>query len=155
MISGRSCESARMEMVGPIQSTSKTARGRGPSPHATRSWAVPGKYVFKALGSSVGSRGALRDCVIMIYLNPILAAEPADQPRVQVGMGDDERITFGANVKAARRALSLTQAELAEKVGIKQGYLSRIEGGKADMTFEVMTRVAKALGSDVHKMLSP
>lgn len=91
----------------------------------------------------------------MIYLDPILAAEPADQPRVQVGMGDDERITFGANVKAARRALSLTQAELAEKVGIKQGYLSRIEGGKADMTFEVMTRVAKALGSDVHNLLSP
>ncbi|WP_353959283.1 helix-turn-helix domain-containing protein [Paeniroseomonas aquatica] len=91
----------------------------------------------------------------MIYLDPILAPEPADQLRVEDRMDDDERVTFGANVKAARKAQCLTQEQLSERVGIKQGYLSRIEGGKADMTFEVMTRVAKALGSDVHKLLRP
>lgn len=45
----------------------------------------------------------------------------------------------------ARLAKKLTQAELAEKVGVKQAYIARLESGTANPTAESIHRVASAL----------
>ena len=48
-----------------------------------------------------------------------------------------------------RQAKGMTQVELAERTGIDQGALSRIENGKTRaMDFDVMARLCDALGCD-------
>ena len=49
-------------------------------------------------------------------------------------------------LRDARKAVGLTQAELAAKTGIDQGDRSRIENGKtAGMTLDVLDRLCRAL----------
>ena len=49
-------------------------------------------------------------------------------------------------LRDARKAVGLTQAELAAKTGIDQGDLSRIENGKtAGMILDVLDRLCRAL----------
>lgn len=44
----------------------------------------------------------------------------------------------------------LTQKELAEKIGTKQSAISRLENGSYNPSLEFLTRVAHALGKEVH-----
>ena len=46
----------------------------------------------------------------------------------------------------ARLAKKLTQAELAEKAGVKQAYIARLESGTANPTVDSLGKVADALG---------
>jgi predicted transcriptional regulator len=45
----------------------------------------------------------------------------------------------------ARLAKNMTQAELAEKIGVKQAYIARLESGSANPTVESLAKVAGAL----------
>jgi len=54
--------------------------------------------------------------------------------------------TFGERVKNRRTVLGLTQADLAEKIGIHRPDLSDIENGKHSPTLETVEKIAKALG---------
>ena len=49
-------------------------------------------------------------------------------------------------VRILRQKAGLTQAQLAERAGIEQGYLSRVERGKHSPSLEVTYRLAAALG---------
>lgn len=49
-----------------------------------------------------------------------------------------------------RQALGLTQRELAEKAGVQQSEISRIEQGNANPTFQTMYALARALGAEFH-----
>ena len=52
-------------------------------------------------------------------------------------------------LRELRQAKGMTQVELAERTGIDQGALSRIENGKTRaMDFDVMARLCDALGCD-------
>lgn len=55
----------------------------------------------------------------------------------------DSPVQFGTLVSRARRAADLTQGELAERCGIQQAVISRIEAGKANPTLETMELLAK------------
>ena len=44
-------------------------------------------------------------------------------------------------LKAARREANLTQAQLAEKVGTKKSYISRLENGKCDIQLSTLYRI--------------
>lgn len=55
---------------------------------------------------------------------------------------------------AARLSKKLTQAELAEKVGVKQAYIARLESGAANPTVESLNRVASALGKQLELVAS-
>ena len=44
-----------------------------------------------------------------------------------------------------RLAKKLTQSELAEKAGVKQAYIARLESGTANPTVESLSKVADAL----------
>jgi transcriptional regulator with XRE-family HTH domain len=49
-------------------------------------------------------------------------------------------------LRLMRKRARLTQEQLAEKVGVEQGYISRIERGKQSPSLDVTYRLAAALG---------
>ncbi len=54
-------------------------------------------------------------------------------------------IELGKNLKKARNNANLTQAQVAEKVGIHVNFYARIERGEADASLETMKEILKAL----------
>ena len=56
-------------------------------------------------------------------------------------------LRMGMAIRDARESAGLTQTELAARMGVAQSALSRIEAGRANMTPEMLTRVATALGA--------
>ena len=51
----------------------------------------------------------------------------------------------GSNVRLYRRKKNLTQKKLAEKSGIHQTYLSRIENGRINIFLTTLIKIARAL----------
>lgn len=45
-----------------------------------------------------------------------------------------------------RKELEISQAELAERVGVKQSYIGRIERGETDIRLSSLIRIATKLG---------
>ena len=58
---------------------------------------------------------------------------------------DAYRLKVGKRIRERRNKLHLTQEELAEKAGIPQSHVSRLETGMHAATFATIERVAKAL----------
>jgi predicted transcriptional regulator len=52
-----------------------------------------------------------------------------------------------AEVKAARRALGFTQAQLAARAGVSQSFVAKLEAGALDPSFSAMKRISLALES--------
>ena len=52
-------------------------------------------------------------------------------------------------VISARLACNMTQKELAEKTGIRQSNISRIENGSASPTIDTLARIAAGLGNQL------
>ncbi len=53
---------------------------------------------------------------------------------------------YGEILKDKRKELKLTQAQLAEKTGLKRTYISRIEQGNTDIQLSSLLRISHALG---------
>lgn len=49
----------------------------------------------------------------------------------------------------ARQKRKMTQAQLAEKTGMKQAAIARLESGKANPSYKTLTKVAKALDKKI------
>jgi DNA-binding XRE family transcriptional regulator len=54
-------------------------------------------------------------------------------------------MTLGETIKLLRNELGLTQPDLAEKAGIEQSYLSKLENDKGTPSFDIINRIAQAL----------
>jgi HTH-type transcriptional regulator, cell division transcriptional repressor len=54
--------------------------------------------------------------------------------------------TFGDRFRTARKALCLTQMQMAEGLNISQAQIARIERGDSDTTSEVLARVHNLYG---------
>ena len=50
----------------------------------------------------------------------------------------------------ARKEQNLTQKELAEKTGIRQSNISRLESGEYNPTLEFLKKIAVGLGKELH-----
>lgn len=50
----------------------------------------------------------------------------------------------------ARSELNLTQKELAERIGIKQSNISRLESGNYNPSLDFLKKVAQGLGKELH-----
>ena len=61
----------------------------------------------------------------------------------------DSSAALGATIRERRRALKLTQGELAEMSGVDQANLSRIELGIAGATLDTFLRLCLPLGIDI------
>jgi transcriptional regulator with XRE-family HTH domain len=64
-------------------------------------------------------------------------------------MSDDVRQTVGLNVRRLRIAAGLTQAELAERMGVDRAYVSGLELGQRNPTIVTLWHTAQALGAKV------
>ena len=63
--------------------------------------------------------------------------------------------TFGADVKAARKAKHLTRKALAEMVGIEWRYLANIENKGTIPSLPVITQLIKVCGLPVERYFNP
>ena len=50
----------------------------------------------------------------------------------------------------ARTELNMTQRELADKIGIKQSNISRLESGHYNPSLEFLKKIAGGLGKELH-----
>jgi DNA-binding XRE family transcriptional regulator len=78
--------------------------------------------------------------------------------------GTPERIEFENELKAEilacrfkelRKKKKLTQSQLAEKLGIEKGQISKIENGKFNLTLSTINKIAAALDARVNFELHP
>jgi len=68
-------------------------------------------------------------------------------PHVGMDMTNIRKL-LGANIRAYRRDLGISQEEFATMVGMATNYLGRIEGGKKFPSADIIERIAVALGKD-------
>ena len=78
--------------------------------------------------------------------------------------GTPKRIEFENELKAEilahqfkelRKQKHLTQTQLAEKIGVEKGTISKIENGKFNLTLATINKLAAALGARVNFDLQP
>ena len=62
-------------------------------------------------------------------------------------------VKIGDNLKEVRTRRLLTQVQLAEKSGVNQVTIARIERNRVDPRFSTMRRLAKALDVDPTELL--
>lgn len=60
----------------------------------------------------------------------------------------------GANIRRLRKQSALAQEELAARMGVDQGYVSRLESGKVNSTITTIWFAAQALGVGVEVLFS-
>ncbi|MEE0100377.1 MAG: helix-turn-helix transcriptional regulator [Acutalibacteraceae bacterium] len=58
--------------------------------------------------------------------------------------------TIALQIMEERKKLGLSQAELAERTGLKQSNISRAESGKYNPTIEFLGRLAEGLGKKLY-----
>ena len=59
---------------------------------------------------------------------------------------DTETFILAERLKEERLKAGLTQEQLAEKIGTKKSYISRLENGKADVQLSTLFRIFEGLG---------
>lgn len=59
---------------------------------------------------------------------------------------ETEAFCLAQILKEERKRAGLTQDELAEKIGTKKTYISRLENGKADILLGTLFRIFEGLG---------
>jgi transcriptional regulator with XRE-family HTH domain len=69
-------------------------------------------------------------------------------------MTGDAPIAFGRNVRAHRRALTLTQEAAGLRAGMDMSYWGRIERGSVDPSLRTVTRVAAALETTPARLMA-
>ncbi|UEM08041.1 helix-turn-helix domain-containing protein (plasmid) [Skermanella rosea] len=62
-------------------------------------------------------------------------------------------LAFAARLVALRRAAGLTQVQMAERAGITQSYLSKLERGTLEPSFPTLFALAKALNCPASSLL--
>lgn len=62
---------------------------------------------------------------------------------------EEARVRIGETLKRRRLEAGLTQYELAARTGIAQPNIARIEAGRYAVRFDILARVADALGCRV------
>lgn len=60
---------------------------------------------------------------------------------------------LGARIQQARKAASLSQEKLAERLGLQTATISRIEGGHIGPTVSTLAEIAEVLGCGVGELL--
>ena len=80
---------------------------------------------------------------------PVLGGTPeSDDP-----LTEELRRNFGENLRAVRVKAGMTQAQLADRVGLTQQYVSLVEVGRQNLTLSTMAMLARIFGQDVVIML--
>jgi transcriptional regulator with XRE-family HTH domain len=67
-------------------------------------------------------------------------------------MSTDIRKRFGARIRELRKERNMLQGELADKVGIRESYLSDVETARKEPCLEVIDMIADALGVSLRRL---
>lgn len=59
---------------------------------------------------------------------------------------------IGIQIRTIRKEKNLTQAQLAEKTGISQGYIANIEAAKYNISLETLDKIAAVLDKEIRLM---
>lgn len=62
------------------------------------------------------------------------------------------QIPTGEDIRSARENKGLTQSELAERTGVSQPLIARIEGENADQTIDTLYSVVSVLNSSTSEL---
>nr|WP_249812106.1 helix-turn-helix transcriptional regulator [Bradyrhizobium sp. 188] len=62
---------------------------------------------------------------------------------------------MGRNVRDLRLSLRLSQADLADRAGIRRALVSDIERGETNATLDTIVRIARVLRVEAHELLEP
>jgi len=62
--------------------------------------------------------------------------------------------SFGSNVRKRREEIGLTQTELADRIGVNQAEISRIERGRRNPTISAVFELNAALGVNLFEYFS-
>jgi ribosome-binding protein aMBF1 (putative translation factor) len=85
-----------------------------------------------------------------------LARERRDSSEYSEGYAEARRaFLIGQAVRERRRALGLSQTELAARAGMTQPALSRLEAGGVIPTIPLLERISAALDADLIVQISP
>ena len=60
---------------------------------------------------------------------------------------------MGGRLKVIREQRNITQAQLAEKIGVSRSHIAKIENNDTDGSVAVLTKLAAALGVKVTDLL--
>lgn len=69
-------------------------------------------------------------------------------------VGQSDKLAVGHKIRAARIVKSITQEYVAEKLGISQPALSKIESNETKISYEKVEQIAGILEVDVNEMLN-
>jgi len=58
----------------------------------------------------------------------------------------DLKQQIGAAIRAKRTELGMSQEDLGLRIGLDQGYVSRIEQGKRNLTLDTLEEICKVMG---------
>jgi UDP-N-acetylglucosamine 1-carboxyvinyltransferase len=62
---------------------------------------------------------------------------------------EQERKRIGRRIAELRKGKKMTQAELAERSGLGQGHIARLEAGQYGATIDVLSSIAGAMESTI------
>lgn len=62
---------------------------------------------------------------------------------------EQERVRIGRRIAELRKGKKMTQAELAERSGLGQGHIARLEAGQYGATIDVLSSIAGAMESTI------
>jgi transcriptional regulator with XRE-family HTH domain len=65
------------------------------------------------------------------------------------------RLAFGRSVRTRREAATISQEDLAHKIGMSRRYLSGIERGESNPSLDQVLRLAIGLDIEVSELLPP
>lgn len=68
--------------------------------------------------------------------------------RAEFELGCDAFI-IGERLKAERLSQGMTQQQLADKIGTKKSFISRVENGRVDIQLSTLSRIFNGLGRRV------
>ena len=74
---------------------------------------------------------------------------PQGTPQRTVFETEAEAFCLAETLKEQRRLAGLTQQELADKIGTKKSYISKLENGHADVQLSTLFRIFAGLGKRI------
>ena len=67
----------------------------------------------------------------------------------------DLKRDIGLAICKRRKSIEMTQEYLGLRIGLDQGYVSRIESGQVNLTLETIEEICKVLGVEGQDLFAP
>lgn len=92
---------------------------------------------------------AIRTAMLEILEQESSTVAPMDFPRGKGGKLRNWIDYISKRIQSLRKSANLTQAELADRTGLPQSHISRLEAGRHSPSRSTLEKIAKALGRPV------